>query len=213
MNKKYKIGLIILILISIVILIFGIVNVLNNTSKSKENIEQLDFIKEYGYSLDKRDTKIMKDKFKELKEVLKNDNVNYEEYAKLLSSLYVIDLFTLTNKVNKYDIPSLEYIIEENRENFSNNISDTIYKYIIDNSDKKRKQELPEVIDVNVKELEEIKYKYNDKEYDGYKVDIEWSYKEDLGYDKKAMIRLIRSDNKLYIVGYEPSEASNEENN
>lgn len=213
MNKKYKIGLIILVLILISLVIYGIISVSNNSNKSKGQIEQLDFIKEYGYTLDKRDTKIMKEKFKELKEVLKSDSVNYEEYAKLLSSLYVIDLFTLTNKVNKYDTPSLEYILEENRENFSNNVSDTIYKYIIDNSDKKRKQELPEVTNVKVKELEEIKYEYNEIEYDGYKVDLEWNYKEDFGYDKKAMIRLIKNNNKLFVVGYEPSEVSNEENN
>lgn len=213
MQKKYKIGLIVLIVLLSLIIAFAIFNAISNPKSDTPKLEQLDEIKEYGYTLDKRDTKLMKKTFDKLKKELKKEDINYEEYAKLLSQLYVIDLFTLSNKINKYDIPSLEYIMEDNNENFSNNISDTIYKYIIDNSDKKRKQDLPEVASIEFKNIETIEYTYDKNNYEGYKVDLEWTYVKSLGYDTSAMIRLIKIDKKLYVVGYEPSEVTNEENN
>lgn len=212
MKKKYKIGFVIVVLILILaFLIYVCLDLVNNNDSDK--VQKIDSIPKYGYSLDKRATKLMKVEFKELKTILNNNEISYEEYAKELSKLFVIDLFTLNNKINKYDTPCLEYILEDNIDNFSSNVSDTLYKYIVDNSNNNRKQELPEVNSIMVENIDAIEYPYKEEKYNGYKVNLSWTYKEDLGYDNSGIIRLIKKDNKLYVVGYETSEVGNEENN
>ena len=212
MKKKYKIGFVIVVLILILaFLIYVCLDLVNNNDSDK--VQKLDSIPKYGYSLDKSATKLMKAEFKELKTILNNNEINYEEYAKELSKLFVIDLFTLNNKINKYDTPCLEYILKDNIDNFASNVSDTLYKYLVDNSNNNRKQELPEVNSIMVENIDAIEYSYKEEKYNGYKVNLSWTYKEDLGYDNSGIIRLIKKDNKLYVVGYETSEVGNEENN
>lgn len=212
MKRKFKIGLIIILLVAILsLLVYSCIKL--TKSDDKQEVEKLDNIPSYGYSLDKRDTKLMKDEFKELKKVLSSEDVNYEDYAKSLSKLFVIDLFTIDNKINKYDVPCLEYILEDNIDNFSNNVSDTLYKYVIDNTNKKRNQELPQVSSVIVENVEVLESSYKDEPYEGYKVNVEWTYLKDLGYDTSGIIKLIKKNNKLYVIGYETSEVTDEANN
>ena len=203
MNKKTKILLIIILVLILAFLSLFIGYKLYDNNTDKNAYKQEDSIKEYGYTLDDRDTKLMKDTFKKLKSTLKSDNIDYKEYAKLLSELYVIDIFTIDNKINKYDTPSLEYILEDNKENFSNNITDTLYKYLLDNSDGFREQDLPVVESIEATNIEESTYTYKDTSYNGYKVNLSWTYKKDYGYDKSAIIDVINKDNRLFIVGYE----------
>ena len=44
------------------------------------------------------------------------------------------------------------------------------------------------------------------KEYDSFVVNLNWSYKNDLGYDNKATITLIELNEKLYVVEYVTGE-------
>lgn len=203
MKKKTKIILIIILVLILAFLSLFIGYKLCDNNTDKNTYKQEDSIKEYGYTLDDRDTKLMKDTFKKLKSTLKSNNIDYKEYAKLLSELYVIDIFTIDNKINKYDTPSLEYILEDNKENFSNNITDTLYKYLLDNSDGFREQDLPVVESIEATNIEESTYTYKDTSYNGYKVNLSWTYKKDYGYDKSAIIDVINKDNRLFIVGYE----------
>lgn len=210
MNKKKKIILIIILILLIISIFLLLGYNYYKGNNDKKTYKQEDSIKGYNYTLDDRDTKLMKDTFKKLKSTLNKEDVDYKEYAILLSELYIIDIFTIDNKINKYDTPSLEYILEDNKENFSNNISDTLYKYLIDNSDNSRKQDLPIVESIKYTNIEESTYTYKDTEYNGYKVSLNWTYKKDYGYDDSAIIDVINKDNKLYIVGYEG--VNNEEN-
>ncbi len=210
MNKKKKIILIIILILLIISIFLLLGYNYYKGNNDKKTYKQEDSIKGYNYTLDDRDTKLMKDTFKKLKSTLNKEDIDYKEYAILLSELYIIDIFTIDNKINKYDTPSLEYILEDNKENFSNNISDTLYKYLIDNSDNSRKQDLPIVESIKYTNIEESTYTYKDTEYNGYKVSLNWTYKKDYGYDDSAIIDVINKDNKLYIVGYEG--VNNEEN-
>lgn len=168
-----------------------------NQTKVISNIEK------YGYTLDDRDTKYMEETFKELEKILNAEEINEEEYAKSLSKLFIIDFFTLSNKINKYDVGSLEYILNEKQEMFKSKAMDEIYRDIIDNTYKDRVQELPEITSVEVIDIKEDKYKYQDKELDCFKVNLKYAYKKDLGYDKSGNVYLIRNNNKLEIVKYE----------
>jgi hypothetical protein len=197
------IGLCILIGVSLLVFLFK-KSLNNKDNEAEENkTSYVDIIDDYGYTLEKRDTELFKEKFNELKEVLSKKEVDYEEYAKLLSSLYIIDLYTISNKQNQYDVGSTEYVVESAKENFELKVKDTIYKYVEDNSNGKREQSLPEVASVEIGNVETGTFEFNEQKYDGYKVEVTWDYKEDLGYDKKATITLIQIDNKLCIIEQE----------
>ena len=138
------------------------------SNEPKVTVTELDSIVEYGYRLEDRDTVLYKEYFKALSEELKKEEVSSEEYAKLLSKMYIIDLYTISNKINQYDVGSLDFVSPEGRENFEKKVQDTIYKYVEDNTYGKRTQELPEV--------------------------------KDLGYDKKANLKLVKQDKFLYVI-------------
>lgn len=203
MKKRVKVILIVLFVLILAFLALLIGYKYYSNNNDTKTYKQEDVIKEYNYTLDDRDSKLMKSKFNELKSVLKKDSIDYKEYAKLLAELYVIDIFTMNNKINKYDTPSLEYILDDNKDNFSNNITDTLYKYMLDDSDGLREQELPSVKEINYISTEDFNYTYKDVSYNGYKIMLEWTYEKDYGYDTSAIVDIINKDNKLYVVGYE----------
>ena len=206
MKKKYKVILIIIIIL-IVLLVASLVAVkLLSKSDNKDAVKVVDSIDEFGYTLDDRDTELMKNTYNELKNVLSADEINYEEYAKKLSELFVIDLFTMDNKVNRYDVGSTEYVYPDNVDNFKTNVEDTIYKSMENNSDGKRRQDLPEVSSITNSSVEGSTFLFGEDEYDSYVVSITWDYVDDLGYDDNATITLIELDNKLYVVEYVTGE-------
>ncbi len=202
MSKKQDIRNIILFVL-IGIIIFGIVgykvykDFFTSNSVEEKKIMSLDL---YGYTLGENDTKLYKDNFKALEGVLNEKPIKYEEYAKTMSKLFVIDVFTLTNKVSSTDIGGLEFVYKDLKENFKENMGATLYRNVEINIDGKRKQTLPEVTSVEVVDIKDNKYTYDKKEYEGYVVTLKWEYKQDLGYQSTIRLTLIKDDNKLYIV-------------
>lgn len=203
MKKKYKYPLIILILVIIIIIGLIVFKMFFTKSEVKNNVKVIDSIVDFSYTLDERDTTLMKDTYKELKSVLKEKNINYEEYASILARLFVIDLFTMDNKINKYDVACLEYVYPDNVDNFKTNVEDTIYKTIEDNTYDKRTEKLSIVSSVNVTDVSTNTFKINEEEVPSYVVTLNWEYESDLGYDKNATITLVKKDKKLYVVEYE----------
>ena len=163
-------------------------------------IEVVDKIKNYNYQLEDRDTDLYKEKFLKLKENLESENIDYKEYAQSIAELLVIDLYTIDNKINKYDIDFLEFIVPEKREDFKNKLIDTMYKLVEDNSNHTRKQELPVVNKVEVLKVREITYQKDKNKLPGYEVSVSLDYEKDLGYDKKVTLTLVREDNNIYVV-------------
>ena len=202
MKKKYKNLLKIIIVLIIIIIIVMVSKFLFGKEKVKNNVKVIDSIVDFSYTLDERDTKLMKDTYEELKKVLKEKDIDYEEYAKVLSKLFVIDLFTMENKINKYDIACLEYVYPDNLDNYKLNVEDTLYKLLEDNTYGKRRQSLPIVNKVEVTNIEESNYTINEENVDSYVVSLNWEYVTDLGYDKNATLTLVKKENKLYVVEY-----------
>jgi hypothetical protein len=202
MNKKKK--ALIIISIVLIIIIGGIVGVIcaksSKTELSVKVVEVLDSISGYGYNLEDRDTEIYKEKYLELKSVLEKDEIDYNEYAKLLSELFVIDLYTIDNKNNKYDVGSLDFIYYEDQDDFKNNVLDTMYKLVEDNTNNDRNQELPVVSNTNVTNIKSTKYQKDDVNLEAYLVNVEITYEKDLGYDKEVKVTVVKEDNKLYVV-------------
>ena len=207
MRKKYKVGMMLIAILIILVSMIGISKIfLKKDTESKPKVETkiISNIEKYGYTLDDRDTKYMKETFKELESILNIDEINKEEYAKVLSKLFIIDFYTLSNKINKYDVESLEYILNDKVEMFKNKAMDTIYSDIIDNTYKDRVQELPEISKVEILEIKESKFELNKEEKESYKITLKFSYKKDLGYDKEGTLHIIENNNKLEVALYNP---------
>lgn len=202
MKKKYKYPLLLLILVIIVIVGLILFKLFFAKDEVKNNVKVIDSIVDFSYTLDERDTKLMKDTYEELKNILKEREIDYDEYAKVLAKLFVIDLFTMDNKINKYDVACLEYVYPDNLENFKTNVEDTIYKLMEDNTYGKRTEKLSIVNNVEITNEEESTFKINEEEVPSYVVTLNWTYDKDLGYDKNATITMIKKDKKLYVVEY-----------
>lgn len=201
MKKKYKTLLIIIVIC--IILIIGLLVIKNMKNEEvKNNVKVVDSIVDFSYTLDERDTSLMKENYKELKKILKEKDINYEEYSQIIAKLFIIDLFTMDNKINKYDVGSLEYVYPETIDNFKLNIEDTIYKSMEDNTYDKRVQELPIVKSIEVIDTKTSTFKINEEELDSFIVTLNWEYEKDLGYDKEATITLIKENKKVYVVEY-----------
>ena len=201
MKKKYKTLLIIIVIC--IILIIGLLVIKNMKNEGvKNNVKVVDSIVDFSYTLDERDTSLMKENYKELKKILKEKDINYEKYSQIIAKLFIIDLFTMDNKINKYDVGSLEYVYPETIDNFKLNIEDTIYKSMEDNTYDKRVQELPIVKSIEVIDTKTSTFKINEEELDSFIVTLNWEYEKDLGYDKEATITLIKENKKVYVVEY-----------
>ncbi|HIS12447.1 MAG TPA: hypothetical protein IAB40_04975 [Candidatus Onthocola stercoravium] len=206
MKKKYKILLIVIIVLIIVIIAAIVAFKFLKGSEPAEPVKVVDRIDNFDYTLDDRDTELMKNTYNELKTVLSSDEIDYEKYAEILSKLFVIDLFTMDNKVNRYDVGSTEYVYPDSVDNFKTNVEDTIYKSMENNSDGKRRQDLPEVSSIDNTSVETSTFTIGEEEHESFVVNINWSYVSDLGYDDNATITLIELNEKLYVVEYVTGE-------
>ena len=199
MKKKDKWILILFIFCFIVIvspILFKLFIDFNNPIIEKE----LSSFEYYGYKLTSTDTDVFKNAYDELSIVLNQEIVDYEEYAKSISKLFVIDVFTLENKVSSTDIGGLEFVHKDLRDNFKDNLGSTLYNSVLSNINGKRVQKLPKVSNVSVDSVTKDKYEYYDVEYDSYVIKCGITYEVDLGYQSSITLTLIRVDNMLYIV-------------
>lgn len=178
----------------------------NSQEEKPKEIKKLDTIEGYGYNLEDRDTVLFRENFEKLRDVLKQTPIDYLEYAKRLGTLYIIDLYTISNKVNQYDVGGSEYVYESKRDNYELKVKNTLYKYVEDNTYGKRIQFLPEVASIDVVDVKEEKVKIGDQEYDGYSLSLSWEYVKDLGYDTKCTLKLAKIDDKLYVINQSTSE-------
>ncbi len=201
-RKKKKIVFLIILLVGIIGSGIGAYFYFQKEEPLPEpkKIEVLDKINGFDYSLEDRDTALYKETFLELKKTLESETYEDQTYAELLAKLFVIDLYTMDNKISKYDVGSLDFIYPEEKEKFQNKVLDTMYKLIEDNSYNTRKQELPVVKEVEILKTEETKYKKGNTNLEGYIINVAITYEKELGYDKKMALTLVKEDNKIYIV-------------
>lgn len=203
LKKGTKITL--LVIAAIAILVAVIFLILQGTDKKTiEGAKVVNEIKEYGYTLKSSQTSQYKDLFQELEKVLASEEVDEEAYAKLVSQMFVMDFYTLDNKIAKTDIGGLDFVIDEEKEDFQEKAMDTIYKYLESNIYGDRKQELPVVTKVNVGTIETTSFTYG-KETDkkAYKIPVTIEYKKSLGYDTQGTIILVHVGKKLVVAEWD----------
>ena len=131
---------------------------------------------DYGYSLTDMDSKYYKEEFGKLKEILITEPVDDEAYATQLAKCFVIDLYTLSTKMNKYDIGGQEFYYSDKQDDYGKAVMNSIYDNMIDNTYGDRKQDLPEVKEVTVNSTEKTKYLMGTSSVDAYLVKMNMSY-------------------------------------
>lgn len=202
--KKKKIFIIILIVsLLIILLASGAYFTYKTINKNKSAISGstvVDKIDKYGYTLEEDAPKVYKDLFKQLQDVLNKDEVDYEEYAKIVAQMMVVDFYNLDNKVSKNDIGGVQFIYEDYKENFVLEASETVYKYIEHNLYNDREQQLPVVDSSYVDSIKTEKYEYKKiKDDEAYTVVVKLTYKKDMGYPESVTVKLLHNNDKLEV--------------
>ena len=206
MNKKIKKILIVILILVALISFFIIYKNLNGNGKKKatqDEAKEVDNIqtKEFDYKLYDNKSELYQELFAKLKEELLKDEVNDQEYAKIISELFVVDFYSLSDKKTSTDVGGLDFIYENIKENFVLKATDTIYKYIQSNVYGDRKQELPTIKTVEVTSITPTPVTIDDiTDENGYSVSLSITYEKDMGYPKEVSLKLIHIEKKVYIV-------------
>lgn len=208
MRKKYKILMI--VIISIAVILGGLL--ICQKFFYKEPVETpvntvtvTNTIDEYGYTLEDRDTALFEEKFHELETLLNQEEFDQEEYVSLVSQLFIIDFYTIDNKISRYDIGGLEYVYTDAVASLKSVAQNSIYKTVENNLDNTRTQDLPEVASITVDSISDYEYIMPDEStVSGYRVALSWTYTENLGYDTEGVLVLIPDGNKVGVVYFNP---------
>lgn len=191
-------------IICIVILLcltgYTVYNEFFKKEKDTKEVEIKDNIKDYGYVLNNDQTDLYKTYFKELKDVLNEDTVDYTKYASSISKLFITDVFTLDNKISSGDVGGTEFVYSNFKKDFISIAKSSLYNGVKSNVYGKRTQELPIVESVEIISSEKKPFTYNkEKLEDSYLVKAKINYVKDLGYPIDCSLYLTLNDNKLEV--------------
>lgn len=176
---------------------------------SNNKVKVVDSIKneDVDYVVNENDTKLFKDNFNELKKVLNAKKVDNKEYAKVISKLFIIDFFTLSNKTSKNDVGGVQFVFDSYQKDFVDGARDSIYKQVKSTvSDDKANNSLPTVSKIKVDTIDEISpYSMFEtggftEDQVGYIVNISWNYKNDDEFQSNATLVIVPDGTKLSVA-------------
>ena len=203
---KLKKGVKRTLILILIILIVGVAIFLYlkffNVKKVKK-VKILSEISEYGYKLKDSKSEVYQQEYKNLEKILSSKNVDYEKYVESISKLFVIDFYSLDDKLAKTDVGGVEFVHSGEVEDFLEKAQDTMYKYVESNLYGNRTQALPSVASVTVNKIDTVTYTFNGQSDDkAFAVSLSWKYTNANGdgYQDKATITLVHEDKKLSIV-------------
>ena len=206
-SKKKKIIVIVLVVLLLIasLSVFIFMNT-RETPKNVIEVKELDNLSDYNYKLTDRDSKYFKSEFEKLKKIVNSKEINEEEYVIQVARMFVIDLYTMSTKVNKYDIGGLEYYYVTKKDMFEQKVMDTLYSTMLDDTYGDRKQVLPEIKDVETISDEKIEYLMGEEKVEGYLVKLKMTYVDDLGYDTEASVVICKEDGVRWsVVDFQPT--------
>ena len=237
-KKNGRIKTIIIVLVLLIILglggYFGYKYFNSLHAKKKINVKVLDSIDNYGYSISDRDSDLFKSEYDKLKKILNEKEVNDKDYAEQVARMFIVDLYTISSKINKYDVGGREYFYNTKVDMYDLKVMDTLYSTLEDDTYGDRKQDLPTVKSITTKDINEDTYKLIEEVIvnestgakscrDGleiskndtskcvkdmekvYVINIEWDYVKDMGYDDEGSVVVAKEDgNRWSVVEYKP---------
>lgn len=202
LKKKVKRFLIILLIVIVAAVGGFVFYEMTNTSKvTIKKATVLNEIKEYGYTLKSNKSKAYKKEFANLATILNSDSVDEEAYLKSITKLFILDFYTLSDKVANTDVGGVDFIHTDAKTNFLEKAEDTIYKYVENNIYGGRHQSLPTVKNVTIDNIQNVSFTLN-KEVDSkaYQVTVSWTYTEENDYQNKATLTFAHEGKKLSLV-------------
>lgn len=209
-QKKKTFLKILLVFVIIVLLclsgIFVYKKFFTKEEKKMVTVEILDSVSDYNYVLSDKDGELYKEEYEKLKTIIEADEIIVEDYVKQVAKLFVIDLYTMNSKMNKYDVGGAEFFYADKRGMFEQKVMDTLYSTLLDDTYGDRKQELPEVSAVELVLCESSKYKLGEIQKESYLVKMKISYVKDMGYDKNASVMIVKEDGVRWsVVDFQPT--------
>lgn len=172
--------------------------------KTAVETKVLDSLDDYGYSLSDKDTDVFKDEYNILKDILNEKKIDEEKYAEQVARMFVMDLYTISTKVNKLDIGGSEYFYIDKVSMYELKVMDTLYANLLDNTYGDRTQELPTVSSVETIAVEKGTYMVGAEEKEAYIVKVKWTYVKDMGYDSIGTVILCKeNDKRISVVEYQ----------
>lgn len=202
MKKKVKITLIVIIILIVLVGAFACYSIFfKKTEANTVKVEKE--IKEYGYILKDSKSKKYKKLFYKLADVLEEDPVDEEKYVKLISRMYLLDFYSLDDKLAKTDVGGVDFVHSAAITDFLEEAEDTVYKYLESDLYNQRKQKLPTVEDVKIESVEQEEFAYGEEVDDkAYVVKATLTYKgdDDMGYPTEATLKFVHEKNKLSLV-------------
>lgn len=163
-------------------------------------VNVVDKVDEFEYTLSDLDSKYYKSEFEKLKTIVTADTIDEEAYATQLAKCFAIDLYTISTKINKYDIGGQEFFYTEKKDDFGKEVLSTIYDTVADNTYGDRKQTLPEVKEATVNSTEAMEYLMGEAMVNAYLVKVKLAY-VDVKADEEVSIVLVKEkDSKKYGV-------------
>ena len=174
--------------------------------KTVKSIKVLNEIKEYGYQLGDNKNAKYKKLFYSLEKILDSDSVDEEKYVKTIAKMFIIDFYSLNDKLAKTDVGGSDFVYSGELTDFLEKAQNTMYKYVESNLYDQRKQDLPEVDEVTIEKVEQSPFTYGDKEDDqAYVVTVNWKYTDTAtsnGYQDSATMTFIHDDKKLALAEF-----------
>ena len=208
-SKKKKILIIVGIILAL--LLVGTTVYFTCFKKTKGNpveVQILDENRDYGYSLSDKDSELYKKEYNVLKDILDAKELDVNGYVNQVGKLFIIDLYTIETKLNKYDIGGSEYYYSDKKNMFDKKVMDTLYSTVEDDTYGDRKQDLPKVASIKVISVDETTYTLDEEKVDAYSLKVEWTYEEtNSGYDDKGTIVIVkeRDNNRYSVVDFQPT--------
>lgn len=205
MKLKKKVKVILVIAILLIVAGLGFLAYESIKPKAVKTATVENEIKDYGYTLKSTRSARYKEAFQELKDILSKKNVDEEAYLKQISKMFIMDFYTLDDKLANTDVGGIDFVHTNAKTNFLEKSEDTVYKYVENDIYGNRNQKLPEVTDVTVENIENIEYTIGTDFTDdnAYQVEVSIKYKEDMDYPTKATLTFVHEDNKLSLVEVE----------
>lgn len=207
-KSKKKVIIISLIVVLLVIIGVGVGIVLMNKEGTKTIVEvkELDNLGDYNYKLTDRDSDYFKSEFEVLKKIVNSKEIDEEAYVTQVARMFIIDLYTMSTKVNKYDIGGLEYYHDTKKNMYEQKVMDTLYSTMLDDTYGDRTQVLPEIKSVETVSTEKTTYMLGETEVEGYLVKLKMTYVSDMGYDTEASLVVCKEEGiRWSVVDFQPT--------
>lgn len=197
MQDQNRFFTVFIVILSLFVVVFGGYYAYGAAQDMNKGLKpQID--KRAQYPLRKNATELQKEIHKDLLTAIKEQPLDKELVASLISKSFIADYFTWTNKLQFNDVGGLFYIQEDHRKSVYDKSLDTFYHDLQLHLKEKTVEETLEVSRINTK-VEEITIEMDEKDIQAYLVETSWVYQEseilDLEeYQTKTFIKVIEDE-------------------